>query len=228
MMTDAELTILSIVAEGKRFGGEIQQLIEERGLREWMTIGFASVYYILSKLERQNMVRSELRPDARGPARKVYEITEAGLGILQTAVANLLRQPRPLGSGFELGLVNLGALRPSQAYQVLSHHMDDLRRQINAIEKSWQKHQAEESFDTTDNLSALYTHSLALMQAELSWLEEFIRAWEKRYPEVIELPISKISSTNQDSSFAPTVSHRNPTPEPAKMLQRLKRPKKTE
>ncbi len=226
MMTDAELTILSIVAEGKRFGAEIQQLIEERGLREWMTIGFASVYYILSKLERQKMVRSELRPDARGPARKVYEITEAGLGILQTAVSNLLRQPRPLGSGFELGLVNLGALRPLQAYQVLLHHLEDLRRQIKAIEHSWDKHQREESFDATDNLTALYTHSLALMRAELAWLEDFIRAWENRHPEVKETPSSKLNPATTDDHSAPTVSHRNPTPEPAKMLQRLKRPKK--
>ena len=43
-MTDAELTILSILAQGPRFGHEIQQIIDERGLREWLAIGFSSVY----------------------------------------------------------------------------------------------------------------------------------------------------------------------------------------
>ena len=43
-MTDAELTILSLVAEGPRYGYEIQQLIDQRGLREWLTIGFSSIY----------------------------------------------------------------------------------------------------------------------------------------------------------------------------------------
>src|SRR5262250_2047263 len=98
MMTDAELTLLSLVAESPRYGYEIQQVIDERGLREWLTIGFSSLYYILNKLERQNMLVGQLQPDGRGPARKVYSITEAGRGILQTAVSDLLRQPRSLGS----------------------------------------------------------------------------------------------------------------------------------
>ena len=83
MMTDAELTILSLIAESPRYGYEIQQLIDERGLREWLTIGFSSVYYILNKLENQKMLTGKFRQEARGPARKIYEITEAGRGILQ-------------------------------------------------------------------------------------------------------------------------------------------------
>ena len=42
-MTDAELTILSLVAEGAQYGHQIQQIIDERGLREWITVGFSSV-----------------------------------------------------------------------------------------------------------------------------------------------------------------------------------------
>lgn len=218
-MTDAELTILSLVAESPRYGYEIQQVIDERGLREWLTIGFSSIYYILNKLERQNMVSSRLQPEGRGPARKVYEITEAGQGILQTAVADLLRQPRSLGSGFELGLANLRALKPRQVYQVLQHHRSDLQHNLEAVEKAWQRHQ-QEGTANGEHIQALYTHSIALMRAELDWLDTFLHDWKTRFPGVEQVQ----QPEETDSSSAETrVNPRTRSSDPVKMIQRLKR-----
>ncbi|MBZ0281110.1 MAG: PadR family transcriptional regulator [Anaerolineae bacterium] len=219
MMTDAELTILSLVAEGPRHGYEIQQIIDERGLREWLTIGFSSIYYILNKLERQNMLTSELRPDGRGPARKVYAITEGGSGILQTAVAELLRQPRSLGSGFELGLANLNALKPRQVYKVLTYHRDDLKHRLDAVEKAWEHHQHEGH--NTDHISALYTHSIALMHADLEWLINFLDEWRAKYPNV-----ERAETREDDTDPHKALTRMNPRTvqsDPAKMIQRLKR-----
>ncbi len=218
-MTDAELTILSLVAESPRRGYELQQIIDERGLREWLTIGFSSIYYILNKLERQNMVSGQLQPEGRGPARKVYAITEAGRGILQTAVADLLRQPRSLGSGFELGLANLRALKPRQVYQVLQHHRSDLLHNLEAVEKAWQRHQ-QEGTANGDHIQALYTHSLALMRAEAVWLEDFLNDWKMRYPGVdTDTP----KSDSDPHSAITRVNANTRASDPVKMIQRLKR-----
>ena len=51
-MTNAELAILSLVAEQPRHGYEIENVIEQRGMRAWTEIGFSSIYYILKKLEK--------------------------------------------------------------------------------------------------------------------------------------------------------------------------------
>ncbi|MBZ0276083.1 MAG: PadR family transcriptional regulator [Anaerolineae bacterium] len=219
MLTDAELSILSLVAEGPRYGYEIQQIIDERGLREWLTIGFSSIYYILNKLEQQTLLTGTLRPEGRGPARKVYEITESGRGILQTAIAELLREPRPMGSGFELGLANLGALKPRQVYRVLRHHEADLKLRKDAVERAWQRHQSENH--NSDHIRALYTHSLAVMDAELKWMEGFLEDWRERYPGVeheqdtgpLVEPHRAVTQANRQ-----TISS-----DPAKMIQRLKR-----
>jgi DNA-binding PadR family transcriptional regulator len=216
-MNDVELTILSLLAEAPRYGHELQQIIDERGLREWMTIGFASIYYLLNKLERQEMLASELRPDNSGMARKVYSLTDAGRGVLQTAVSDLLRQPRALGTGFELGLTNIDVLKPHQVYQTLSHHRGDLRQRLDSVEKAWERHQRDG--DAPNHIHALYTHSLAIMQAELVWLDQFLEDWLKRHPG---------ADTPQSSHSAATVIRRRPTPDPAKMIQRLRRPPKPE
>lgn len=218
-MTDAELTILSVLAHGPRYGHEIHEIIDERGLREWLLIGFSSIYYILNKFERQNMVSSELRTEHKGPARKLYRLTDAGRGVLQTAIAELLRAPRALGTGFELGLANLHALTPSQVYQVLSHHRDDLRQQYDYIQQSWQRHQAEDAPPTQDHIHALYTHSLAMMQADLAWLDDFLATWRERYPGV-ERSAQLQQGTDEDI----TLLSRRTSPDPLKMIQRLQRP----
>lgn len=222
-MTEAELTILSLVAEGAQYGHEIQDIIDERGLREWLTVGFSSIYYILNKLERQKLLTSELRSDGRNPARKIYRITEAGQGVLQTAVSDLLRQPRSLGTGFELGLANLFVLKPRQVYKVLAHHRNDLTERLAAVEKSWQRHRGEDADAVADHISALFTHSIALMRAELEWMNAFLDDWVERYPAVTRSD-GDTGDLDAPPHRARTKLHRHTPPDTAKMIQRLKRP----
>ena len=49
-MTNAELAILSLIAQQPCHGYEIEQIIEERGMREWTEVGFSSIYYLLKKM----------------------------------------------------------------------------------------------------------------------------------------------------------------------------------
>lgn len=222
-MTDAELTILSLLAQGPRYGHEIQQLIDERGLREWLVIGFSSVYYILNKFEKQTMVVSELRSEGRGPARKLYRLTEAGRGVLQTAISDLLRRPRTLGAGFELGLANLHVLKPVQVYQMLTHHRKDLQMQYDLVKQSWERHRQEDADDNHDPIRALYTHSIAMMEADIAWLKAFLEDWRSRYP-AVEREALTLHQQAEDENQSVTQIHRSPTPDPLKIIQRLQRP----
>ena len=66
-MTNAELAILSLVAEQPRHGYEIEQVIEARGMRDWTEVGFSSIYYLLNKLEKAGLVESRLQqPEGKG------------------------------------------------------------------------------------------------------------------------------------------------------------------
>jgi DNA-binding PadR family transcriptional regulator len=216
-MTEAELTILSLIAEGPRYGHEVQRVIDERGLREWVTVGFSSVYYILNRLESQNLLQGELRSSGRTPSRKIYSITESGRGVLQTAISELLRQPRSLGAGFELGLANLFVLKPVQVYRVMSQHRSELAQRLDAVEASWERQQREDGVPV--HIGALFTHSIAVMRAELAWMDEFLANWKQHYPAVIK---DETLPTRQESAENVTLHHHMTTP-PDKMIQRLKR-----
>lgn len=213
-MTDAELTLLSLLAEAPRTGDDVQQLIQERGLRDWLAIGFSSVYYQLNRLERQGLLQSQLRPDGHRPPRKVYTLTDAGRGILQTALVHLLQQPGGLGSGFELGLAHLHVLPPAQVYHALTHHRDTLRTQAAAVRRAWDR---QKNDSAPPHVAALYTHSLTRMDSELQWLDQFLANWLAQHPQA-----DQTEPATADDASATTIIHRRPTPDRAKQIQRLK------
>ncbi len=178
-MTDAELAILSIVAEGPVYGYDIQTIITQRGLRAWTNIGVSSMYYVLEKLERQGLIESQGAQHIEGPARRRYRITPAGFGVLQTAVADLLSTPREYASSFELGLANLYVLRSPQIRSAFITYRQELVSRLAQIrERVRQLHKEATPFYVT----AMFSHNVAMLEAELNWVTSFIDEWEAQAP----------------------------------------------
>jgi DNA-binding PadR family transcriptional regulator len=180
VLNEIELTILTLAAEGPRYSSEFEQMIDERGLREWLTVGSSSAAYVLSKLESQHLIASHV--DASG--NRIHQLTDAGRGVLQTAVANLLAQPRSLGVGVELALANLRALKPAQVYQAMKQRQVALRQQYQTAESLWNTRQR--GANAEDEAAFMYSHGVMLMRAELKWLDAFLQDWRSRYPGVVQ------------------------------------------
>ena len=184
-MTDAELAILSIVAEGPIHGHDIQTVVAQRGLRAWTNIGVSSMYYVLEKLERQGLIESQASRDGENAARRRYRITPAGFGVLQTAVADLISTPREIANGFELGLANLHVLRAAQIRTAfIAYRQELMSRLAQARERGRVLHESKAPF----NVDALQGHHIAMLEAELDWIKEFIEQWEAQVPEEEDIP----------------------------------------
>jgi DNA-binding PadR family transcriptional regulator len=178
-MTDAELAILSIIAEGPIYGYDIQTIITQRGLRAWTNIGVSSMYYVLEKLERQGLIESKGAQHLEGAARRQYRITPAGFGVLQTAVADLLSTPREHANDFELGLANLHVLRPAQIRTAFITYRQELVSRLAQARERWRKLKENKP---PFNVDAMLGHHVALLEAELAWIKEFIEEWEAQAP----------------------------------------------
>ncbi len=168
-MTNAELAILSLVAEQPRHGYEIEQVIEERGMREWTEVGFSSIYYLLKKLEREGLIEGQLEQAERGPARKVYRVTPGGRGALHEAVLDALSTPRRYYPSLQLGLANLPGIPPAEAVAALGRYRDALAARLEQIGANRERQQPLPYV-----VEALVEPSLALIQAELAWVQGFI------------------------------------------------------
>jgi len=170
-MTNAEITILGLVAEGPRHGYDIESVIQERGMRNWTDVGFSSIYYVLNKLEDVGLVGSHLEQHGRGPARKVYTITETGLAALRQAVADLLSIPRRRPMDLDLGLANLSLLPADQARACLEVYRAAMQTRIEALEALWEE---KGRGQLPRHVEALFAHPLAVARAERGWVETFL------------------------------------------------------
>ena len=171
-MTNAELAVLSLVAEKPRHGYEIEQVIEERGMRDWTEVGFSSIYYLLTKLESEGLISGRVQPaEGKGPARKVYHLTEAGAQAFQRGALVTLTVPDKGNISFLLGLSVLPALPRQETEAALLTYQQDLASGIEEL-----RHKAK--LAAPYHVTAMFGYSLALAEAELEWLNEFIQEYQ--------------------------------------------------
>lgn len=166
-LTDAELLLLGLVAEMPRHGYELDQVIEKRGMREWTQIGFSSIYFVLSKLQKLGLVVTKKPVGARAgaKARKVYTVTPAGHRALVTQTIAALRAVRPAYSSVLLGMLNWPVLKRNEALRSLRARRDALeaeRARLAEIQIAQQP--------LPDFVEALFDYSLGQLRAEAQWL----------------------------------------------------------
>ncbi len=170
-MTNAELAILSLIVEKPRYGYEIEQVIEARGMREWTEVGFSSIYYVLKKLARTGLVHGRLQQQAgRGPARKVFEVTDAGRAAWHEGTMAALSTPLQPNRQFQLGLANLPGLAVEDRVTAVSAYREKLARQREHV----RQRQAALGDAAPLHVRAMFDLSLTLLEAEMGWIEGFI------------------------------------------------------
>lgn len=174
-MTNAELAILTLVAEKPSHGYQIEQTIEQRGMREWTEIGFSSIYYLLKRLESQELISGQLEETGSGPARKVYQITSKGQTALRSELLKALSMPQRCSTGFSLGVSNLPAIEQAQAVAALREYCTSLTARLERVRERWREQQPLPYF-----VDALFDYSASMIEAELNWVNKFIRQLEAR------------------------------------------------
>jgi DNA-binding PadR family transcriptional regulator len=174
-MTNAELAILSLVAEKPRHGYEIEQVIEGRGMREWTEVGFSSIYYLLKKLERKGLIEGRLEEAERGPARKVFYITQTGITARKAALLEALSVPWRGYPPLMLGIGNLPAIPLDEAIAALQKYRDELAARMAGVRATWESQRPLPYF-----VDALFDYSIVLGTAELEWIEKFIKQLEEQ------------------------------------------------
>ena len=175
-MTNAELAVLSLIAEHPRHGYQIDQVIQERGMRDWTEVGFSSIYYLLKKLESQGLIEGHLQETELGPARKVYAATPVGSEALHAAVLDALSVPRRSYPPFQLGLANLPTIAPAEAVTALHRYRDALVARKDHVQGRWESQRPLPYF-----VDAMFDHSLTLMGAEIAWVKGFIVKVEEEH-----------------------------------------------
>ncbi len=166
-LTDAEMLVLGLVAEMPRHGYQLEQVIEERGMREWTQIGFSSIYFVLGKLETMKVVAAKRSAGAKANtrAKKIYSVTKAGRRALVTQTLTALRTVRPTHSSVLLGMINWSVLKRDNALQALQARRNAIEAEVERLNSTQTDQQPLPDF-----VEALFDHSIGQLKAEADWV----------------------------------------------------------
>ncbi|HEY0196299.1 MAG TPA: PadR family transcriptional regulator [Methanobacterium sp.] len=171
-ISDLEAAILGLLYEEPQYGYQLEKTIEGWGMRNWTQIGFSSIYYVLKKLEKKELVTSKLEAVEGKPSRKVFTITDKGREIMKEKVRDLLSWNKKLISPFDLGVAYLNYLEPSEVVECLENYMESAKGRIKFLESSVK---TQESLKSPYHVVALFSRPLSQLKTEMEWVEEFIQ-----------------------------------------------------
>jgi DNA-binding PadR family transcriptional regulator len=155
--------LLGLVAEMPRHGYELEQIIETRGMREWTQIGFSSIYFVLGKLERAELILAEAPPSAK--ARKTYSITPSGHEVLLEQTMTALGHYRSTFSSLLLGMMHWPALSRRAALDALGTRLSSIDAEIERLERLRRQRQP-----MPDHIEVLFDFSAGQLAAERAWI----------------------------------------------------------
>lgn len=163
-LTAAELTLLGLVVEQPRHGYDLEQVIEQRGVRQWTDLGFSSIYYVLTKLERRGLVVGERSGPGR-TARLVYRATGEGRRVATASargfVADGRRSPQPV----LVGLANVALLSEDEYAGALRERLTHVEARVAGVREA---ERAQEPLPRAAR--EVFSYSLAQLEAERAWL----------------------------------------------------------
>ena len=172
-LTNAELTLLCLLAEKPMHGYEIEQIIEDRGMRNWTPIGFSSIYYLLEKMHRLGWLeKKSAASETGGPSKHIFSITSTGFVVWEKAILEALANPKSINSAFQLALSVLPLLDESKTKPALAHYVEALQKTAESLEEKLT------SFGNSvpRHVSAMFELSLVHITAELDWVRKFIQS----------------------------------------------------
>lgn len=153
-------------------GYEIQKFLQVSGADQWAKIQSGSIYYALTKLEKDKHIKV-LREERTGSRiRKIYEITDSGKEELHQQMADELDKPiSNIGSMKFLTDPMLSTLKKDEMERILSNHITKLQEQ----KEFWEKWYHVKIDDNATELSKLtFLMTIENIGYQIRWHQELL------------------------------------------------------
>lgn len=153
-------------------GYEIQKFIQLSGIDKWSKIQSGSIYYALTKLEKEKNIEV-LREERTGSrVRKIYKITSKGKKTLQEEMKAALSEPLfSIGSPKFITSPILDSLSREDMEQIIKNHIQELH-ETKEFWTTWSKIKADKNGNSLNNLSFQIT--IDSIENQILWHEELL------------------------------------------------------
>ena len=165
MSSDADIVVLSLLAEQPRHGYDLDRVIEQRGYRQWTSLAFSSVYYLLKRLSERGL----LEPDEGSQGRRtVFRVTEAGLRELRQAAGERVLAPAPPSAGVLPALNAYSRLDDPALAALLAQRAEALLGRLDELRAL--RAQVDE-----EHALAIFDYEILRQEADLAWTRSLLK-----------------------------------------------------
>ncbi len=169
-LTDGELTILGLIAEVPRHGYELDNVIDERGIRNWTSLGFSSIYYILNKLVERGLIEP-VEPSRSGKSRATFRLTPCGMDDLTIGSLEAIADLTPVHARVLIGMANSPGLPREDVRKVLAQRSEKLHLQLGSLRAA-----RSEQEPLPAAAVAIFDYSEAILLADAQWTTRVLHA----------------------------------------------------
>ncbi len=165
MSSDADIVVLSLIAEHPRHGYDLDRAIEQRGYRQWTSLAFSSVYYVLKRLAERGL----LEPDEGSQGRRtVFRVTEAGRRELRQAAGERVLAPAPPSAGVLPALNAYSRLDDPELVTLLVRRAEALLGRLDELRAL--RAQVDE-----EHALAIFDYEILRQEADLAWTRSLLK-----------------------------------------------------
>ena len=165
MSSDADIVVLSLLAEQPRHGYDLDRVIEQRGYRQWTSLAFSSVYYLLKRLSERGL----LEPDEGSQGRRtVFRVTDAGRHELRNAASARVLSPAPPSAGVLPALNAYPRLDDPALVALLEQRVEALLGRLDELRAL--RAQVDE-----EHALAIFDYEILRQEADLAWTRSLLK-----------------------------------------------------
>ena len=165
MSSDADIVLLSLLAEQPRHGYDLDRVIEQRGYRQWTSLAFSSVYYLLKRLSERGL----LEPDEGSRGRRtVFRVTDAGRHELRNAAGARVLSPAPPCAGVLQALNAYPRLDDPALVALLEQRVEALLGRLDELRAL--RAQVDE-----EHALAIFDYEILRQEADLTWTRSLLK-----------------------------------------------------
>lgn len=171
MLTNTELILLKFIRQKPSYAYEIERMIEERGIRNWVKIGGATVYQVLDRLSKKGILQVSLEKEGNMPQRKRYSLTPAGEELCQISERKLLGSVETYYFDLTVGLSCRFFLSEEEFRLNIRKRLDQLNIFIRNFDEEFEK--AKELYP--DKKLMVRSYLLSHYKLEKNFLQELLK-----------------------------------------------------
>lgn len=162
-----------LLKNGSCHGYKLTQLLI-KNVSEFITLKQPTIYYHLSKMEKDKLIKSKVEQEGNWPERTVFEITQNGIDALKNYLLSALKQLYKPEFSIDSVLYFFELINKEEIIGMLQKSLSEIDTKINDLLLL----SSEANLSNTENeafaINMIINHQLYHYQVEIKWIKETI------------------------------------------------------